>query len=92
MPLTLQLEKSARLKAQVVQGALTISKGSLRRENGSFGAFVLDGKKLLWRHVAVGVSSESRAEILSGLKEGDTVVLPTDRPLVSGAEIAPVYR
>ena len=82
----------ARLKAQVVQGALTISKGSLRRENGSFGAFVLDGKKLLWRHVAVGVSSESRAEILSGLKEGDTVVLPTDRPLVSGAEIAPVYR
>jgi len=82
----------ARLKAQVVEGALTISKGSLRRENGNFGAFVLDGKKLTWRHVDVGVSSESRAEILSGLKEGDVVVLPTDRPLASGLEIAPVYR
>jgi hypothetical protein len=42
--------------------------------------------------VDVGVSSESRAEIRSGLKEGDAVVLPTDRPLSSGLEIVPVYR
>ena len=81
----------ARLKAQVVEGALTISKGSLRRENGMFGAFVLEGNKLAWRHLEVGVSSESRAEIRSGLREGESVVLPTDRPLSSGLEIAPVY-
>ncbi len=81
----------ARLKAQVVENALTISKGSLRRDNGAFGAFVLEGTKLAWRHLDVGVSSESRAEIRSGLKEGDAVVLPTDRPLSSGLEIAPVY-
>jgi HlyD family secretion protein len=82
----------ARLKAQVVEGALTISKGSLRRDNGTFGVFLLDGEKLAWRKVDVGVSSESRAEIRSGLKEGDAVVLPTDRPLSSGLEIVPVYR
>lgn len=81
----------ARLKAQVVEGALTISKGSLRRENGRFGAFVLQGKKLAWRHLDVGVSSESRAEIRSGLREGESVVLPTDKPLSSGLEIAPIY-
>lgn len=81
----------ARLKAQVVEDALTISKGSLRRDKGAFGAFVLEGKRLAWRHVDVGVSSESRAEIRSGLKVGEAVVLPTDRPLSSGLEIAPVY-
>jgi hypothetical protein len=82
----------ARLKAQVVEGALTISKGSLRRDSGTFGAFVLEGEKLVWRKVAVGVTSESRAEIRSGLKEGDAAVLPTDRPFSSGLEIVPVYR
>lgn len=82
----------ARLKAEVVAGALTISKGSLRRENGAFGAFVLEGRKLAWRHVDVGVSSESRAEIRSGLREREVVVLPTDHPLASGLEIVPVYR
>jgi hypothetical protein len=81
----------ARLKAQVVEGALTISKGSLRRDNGMFGAFVLEGNRLAWRRLDVGVSSESRAEIRSGLREGESVVLPTDRPLSSGLEIAPVY-
>ena len=67
-----------------MEGALTISKGSLRRENGVFGAFVLEGTKLAWRHVDVGVSSGDRAEIRSGLREGEAVVLPTDRPLSSG--------
>jgi HlyD family secretion protein len=81
----------ARLKAQVVEGALTISKGSLRREEGVFGAFVLEGGKLAWRKLDVGITSESRAEIRSGLKEGDAVVLPTDRPLSSGLEIAPIF-
>jgi len=81
----------ARLKAQVAEGALTISKGSLRRENGSFGAFALEGTRLAWRHLEVGISSESRAEIRSGLREGDSVVLPTDRQLASGLEIKPVY-
>lgn len=81
----------ARLKAQVVEGALTISKGSLRREEGVFGAFVLEGGKLAWRKLDVGITSESRAEIRSGLKEGEAVVLPTDRPLSSGLEIAPIF-
>lgn len=81
----------ARLKAQVVEGALTISKGSLRREEGVFGAFVLEGGKLAWRKLDVGITSESRAEIRTGLKEGDAVVLPTDRPLSSGLEIAPIF-
>jgi len=81
----------ARLKAQVVEDALTISKGSLRRDNGVFGAFVLEGNKLAWRRLDVGASSENRAEIRSGLKEGESVVLPTDRQLSSGLEIAPIY-
>ena len=71
---------------------MTISKGSLRRENGTFGAFVLEGARLAWRKLEVGVSSESRAEIRSGLREGEAVVLPTDRPLSSGLEIVPAYR
>ena len=81
----------ARMRAQVVEGALTVPKGSLRRENGLVGAFVLEGTKVAWRKFDVGVSSESRAEIKSGIMAGDAVALPTDRMLKPGMIVTPVF-
>ncbi len=81
----------ARLTAQVVERALTASKGSLRREDGTVGAFVLEGTRVAWRQVRVGITSETRAEILAGVKEGEAVALPSDHPLKNGLEVTPIY-
>ena len=81
----------AKLKAQVVENALTVSKGSLRREDGAVGAFVLEGNRIAWRPVKIGITSETKAEILSGIKDGESLALPVDRPLKNGLEVTPVY-
>ena len=81
----------ARLTAQVVEHALTVSKGSLRREDGAVGAFVLEGSRVAWRPVQVGITSDTKAEILAGLKEGEAVALPSDHPLKNGLAVTPLY-
>ncbi|MGO9240234.1 MAG: efflux RND transporter periplasmic adaptor subunit [Bryobacteraceae bacterium] len=81
----------ARLNAQVVEHAMTVSKGSLRREDGSVGAFVLEGRRVVWRQLKVGITSDTRAEILAGIKEGEAVALPADRALKNGLEVTPIY-
>jgi len=81
----------ARLNAQVAEHALTVSKASLRREDGSVGAFVLEGTRVVWRQLRVGITSDTRAEILAGIKEGEAVALPGDRALKNGLEVTPIY-
>lgn len=81
---------NARIRAQVVEGALTIPKAALRRENEELGVFVLEGGRLAWRAVEIGVSSETRAEVRRGVKEGDLVALPSDRSLAVGQELTAV--
>jgi HlyD family secretion protein len=81
----------ARLTAQVAEHALTVSKGSLRREDGAVGTFVLEGSRVAWRPVQVGITSDTKAEILAGLKEGEAVALPSDHPLKNGLAVTPLY-
>ncbi len=81
---------NAQIRTQVVEGALTIPKAALRRENGELGVYVLEGGRLAWRAVEIGVSSETRAEVRRGVKEGDLVALPTDRALTVGQQLTPV--
>jgi hypothetical protein len=52
---------------------------------------MLEGTKVAWRRIQVGITSETRAEILAGLKEGDAVALPSDRPLKNGLAVTPIY-
>jgi RND family efflux transporter MFP subunit len=82
---------NARIRAQVVEGAVTIPKSALRREGSELGVFVMESGKLGWRQVTIGVSSETRAEVRSGVKVGDSVALPSERELRRGLEITPVY-
>jgi HlyD family secretion protein len=82
---------NARIRAQVVENALAIPKAALRRQDDHFGVFVLDGAALAWRTVEVGVSSETRAEVKSGLKEGEAVALPSERSLAPGMAVRAVY-
>lgn len=81
----------AEIQSRVVPNALTIPKEALRRENGANGVYLLQDEKLAWRPVKIGVSSYTRAEVLQGLSDGDSIALPTDKPIKSGMKVAPLY-
>jgi multidrug efflux pump subunit AcrA (membrane-fusion protein) len=82
---------NAFILTQVVDGALTIPKAAVRRDNG-VGVFVLqaDGS-VRWQAVTTGISDALRVEIMTGLKDGDAVVQSTDVALKSGDLVTPVY-
>ncbi len=83
---------NAEIQSKVVNDALTIPKEALRREGGKTGVYVLTpDDRLVWRNVKVGVSSYTKTQALSGVAEGDSVLLPTDKPVKDGARVNPVY-
>jgi len=82
---------NARIRAQVAERALSIPKSALRRVDGHLGVYALENNRLTWHEVTLGVASETRAEVVSGLKDGDSVALPVERTLKTGMEVQPVY-
>ncbi len=83
---------NAAIRSKVVESALTIPKEVVRRESGRTGVFTLGANDtLLWRDVQLGISSITRVQAASGLNEGDSVTLSSDRPLKNGMKITPVY-
>jgi HlyD family secretion protein len=83
---------NAEIRSRVVENALTVPREALRRRSEQPGVFVLQGDKIVWRNVTLGPSSITRAQVLSGLGEGDAVALPSDTPLKDGMAVQPVYR
>lgn len=83
---------NAQIRTQVVDNALMIPKQALRREEGEFGVFVLNGDRVVWRKVKLGASSETQSQILSGLADGDLIALPTEIVLKDGMKVAPQVR
>jgi len=82
---------NVRIRSQVVANAVTVPKAALRRQGEELGAFVLSGQRIEWRRVEIGAASEVKAEVRSGLRPGDAVALPADRPLAAGMEVRPVF-
>lgn len=83
---------NAEIRSKVVENAVTIPNAALRREGGKTGVFVLrNGDKIEWQDLKLGVTSFVRSQVLSGLNEGDSVALPTERTLKGGMRVAAVY-
>lgn len=80
---------NAFIRAATVEQAVSVAKAALRRENNQTGVFLLQGKEVVWRPVKLGVSSLVRAQVVEGLKEGDAVAMPTERPLKTGFQVEP---
>jgi HlyD family secretion protein len=80
---------NAFIRAALVENAVSVAKAALRRENNLTGVYLLQGDTVIWRPVKLGVSSLVRAQVLEGLKDGDAVAMPTDRPLKSGFKVEP---
>ncbi len=74
---------TARIESEVVKQTITIPKEAVFRENGETGVYVLNGDKLEWKVVTLGVNNTTRTEVKE-LKEGDKIALPSDRTLTNG--------
>lgn len=78
---------NAEILSSTAENAIAVPKEVLRRQGTETGVFVLDGDKLAWRPVRTGVSSVTRVQITQGLKEGEAVALPVERPIKAGDEV-----
>jgi len=83
---------NAEIQATVVQKALAVPKEAIRREGSETGVFLLQGDRLVWRKIGLGVSNYTKSQVISGLSDGDAVALPTERPLKNGAKVTAVYQ
>ncbi len=83
---------NAEIRSSQAAGALSIPREALRREGVRTGVFLLDGDRVVWRPVAVGISSVTRIQVAEGLAEGDAVALPTEAPLAGGLPVRAVFR
>jgi HlyD family secretion protein len=83
---------NAEIQATVVEKALVVPKEAIRREGSETGVFLLQGDRVGWRKIGLGVSNYTKSQVISGLSDGDAVALPTEKPLKNGAKVAPVYQ
>ncbi len=83
---------NAEIRSGVAENALSIPREALRRQGSQAGVFLLQGNKVVWRPVTVGVSTINRAQVLQGLAEGDAVAVPGSVTLADGAVVRPVFR
>jgi len=82
---------NADIQATVVENALVIPKEAIRRQGAETGVLLLQGDRVVWRKVNLGISSYSKSQVLSGLNEGDAGALPSDKPIQSGSRVQPVF-
>jgi multidrug efflux pump subunit AcrA (membrane-fusion protein) len=83
---------NADIEASAAANVLVLPKEALRRQGSESGVLLLQGDRVAWRKVTLGVSSYTKTQVLSGLMEGDAVLLPTDKPVKSGSKVQPVYQ
>ncbi len=81
---------NAEIKAESAQNALTIPREAIRREQGQAGVFVLAGDRVTWKKVTMGIGNTTRAQV-TGLNEGDSIALPTEKPLKEGMLVKPQF-
>jgi len=81
---------TAEIRAESVQNALTIPREAIRRELGQAGVFVLSGDRVVWKKITMGIGNTTRAQV-EGVSEGDSIALPTEKPLKEGMVVKAVY-
>lgn len=81
---------NAEIKTDSVENALTIPKEALRREGSRTGVYLLDGDRVVWRDVKMGVNNTTRTQV-EGVQDGDAVALLSDKLLKNGMIVRPVF-
>jgi HlyD family secretion protein len=83
---------NADIQATVVDNALAIPKEAIRRQDSETGVLLLQGDRVVWRKVNLGISSYTKSQVLSGLMEGDAAALPAEKPIQNGSRVQPVFQ
>ena len=83
---------NADIQATVVENALAIPKEAIRRQGSETGVLVLQGDRVEWRKVNLGISSYTKSQVLSGLSDGDACALPSEKPIQNGSRVQPVFQ
>jgi HlyD family secretion protein len=83
---------NADIQAAVVENALALPKEAIRRQNSDTGVLVLQGDRVMWRKVNLGISSYTKSQVLSGLSDGDAAALPSEKQIQSGSRVQPVFQ
>jgi len=81
---------TAEIRAESVENALTLPREAIRRELGQAGVFILSGDRVMWRKITMGIGNTTRAQV-EGVGEGDSVALPSEKPLREGMVVKAVY-
>ncbi|HTW65280.1 MAG TPA: efflux RND transporter periplasmic adaptor subunit [Bryobacteraceae bacterium] len=83
---------NADIQASVVENAITIPKEAIHREGSDAGVLLLQGDRVVWRKVSLGISNYTRSQVVSGLSSGDAVALTSEKPIQSGSRVEPVFQ
>jgi HlyD family secretion protein len=68
---------------------LTVPTSALFREAAGWRAFVVEGGRARLREVEIGERGEARTQVISGIEEGETVVLFPPDDLADGTKVRP---
>ena len=69
-----------------------LPKEAIRREGTETGVYILDGDRVTWRKIGLGIASYTKTQVLSGLNQGDAVALPSEKTLKNGSRVAPAFQ
>lgn len=83
---------NADIQATVVPNALAIPKEAIRRQGAETGVLLLEGDRVVWRKISLGISSTTKSQVLSGLKDGDALAMPSEKPIQNGSRVQPVFQ
>ena len=83
---------NADIQATVVENGLAIPKEAIRRQGSETGVLVLEGDRVAWRKISLGISNYTKSQVLSGLKDGDAVAMPSEKPIPVGSRVQPVFQ
>jgi HlyD family secretion protein len=83
---------NADIQASVVENALAIPKEAIRRQGSDTGVFLLQGDRVVWRKLTLGISSYTKSQVLSGMSDGDAAAMPSEKPIQNGSRVQPVFQ
>jgi HlyD family secretion protein len=83
---------NAEIQATVVDSAIAIPKEAIRRQGSDTGVLLLEGDRVVWRKVSLGISNYTKSQVVSGLNGGDAVALASEKPIQSGSRVQPLFQ
>lgn len=79
-----------KIEVRQSKNALAVPRGAVHADGAQHFVFVVDGGVAHKRSVEVGIANATEYEVISGLKEGDTVAIAGEAVLREGMQVNPV--